>query len=108
MQMLITSATNSLLIIPDVVHTLLEEGNNVGISNAVIDFLTITARRHYTRLSQSAHVMGNGRLADSNQLGQPAHVFLPIQQSGHDPHPARIAESTKELSDVGAHVFIQN
>ncbi len=50
----------SFLIIPDVLHALPEQGADMWIRDAVVDFLALPAGSHNTGLPQAAHMVGHG------------------------------------------------
>src|SRR5512138_2427973 len=90
------------LITADMLHSLFKQGNDMCVSNTVVDLFAIPPRGNEMHLSQPAHMMRDSRFGDPDQLCQCADVFLAIQQGRHNAYPAGIAKGAEKLGDMGA------
>jgi len=91
----------------DMPHSLPEQGNDVIVFNAVVDFLAIPPSDDQAHLAQATQMVRGGRLADPDHLGQRADVQFLDSQSVQDANPARIAEGTEEFRHMGGGMFIK-
>ena len=97
-----------ILAILDVPDTLLKEGDDVFIIDAIEDFFSIAASLDQMHLAQTAHVMRDRRFADPGHLGQGADVHLAAGQGRQDADTAGVAESTEQFRHMRRGVFIKN
>jgi hypothetical protein len=65
---MIAKYSSQLLSMLDVLHPLMEEGDDVLILNPVKNFFPIAARLHQVHLPQTAHMMRHRRFAYPNSL----------------------------------------
>jgi hypothetical protein len=97
------AATLSLLYM---LHPLSEQGNDVIVFDAVMDFLAVPPGYHQTHLAQAAQVVRDSRLADPYGLRQSTDVHFLLYQDRQDPHPAGIAEGAEKFCNVRSGMFI--
>ena len=85
------------LIFLNVPNSLLKQGDDVRVNEAVIHLLPLPPRNHQLHLTQSAQVVRHCRLADANQVRQNADVLFTVQQGRHDLYAAGITKGPEEF-----------
>ena len=90
-----------------VLEALLEEADDVVIVRDVVDVLAGAARLHEPHAAQQAELVGDGGLAEPEQLGEVADRHLGPGQGVEDAHAGGVPEDLEGLGQGGRRGVIQ-
>lgn len=90
-----------------VIETHAIEFRHMVIIQGVKHLSPLLATAHEAHLTQSAQLMRDGRLGHLELRGNLAHVHFAFEQNGNDPQARRVAESAKQVSQMGGGRFFE-
>lgn len=94
--------------LPHMVHSLIEERNNMLILDTIINLFTFPPGNYQFHLAQTAQVMRYSRLANPYQCGQRVDIQLVRGQRRKNAHAAGVAKGAKKLCHMRSSVLVKN